>query len=88
LFDSVPPLVKIISSGRHPNKSATCRLAFFTALFLEASTFALNDYFDLDIDIVNKRNDRPLVRGDIKPKTALILFGVFFPLGIVLFIFC
>jgi len=58
-------------------------LTFFTALFLEASTFALNDYFDLDVDIVNKRNDRPLVRGDIKPKTALILFGVFFPLGII-----
>ncbi len=58
-------------------------LTFFTALFLEASTFALNDYFDLDIDILNKRNDRPLVRGDIKPKTALILFGIFFPLGII-----
>lgn len=58
-------------------------LTFLTALFLEASTFALNDYFDLDIDIVNKRNDRPLVRGDIKPKTALILFGVLFPLGII-----
>ncbi len=58
-------------------------LTFFTALFLEASTFALNDYFDLDIDIANKRNDRPLVRGDIKPKTALILFGIFFPLGII-----
>jgi geranylgeranylglycerol-phosphate geranylgeranyltransferase len=25
-------------------------LTFFTALFLEASTFALNDYYDLDID--------------------------------------
>ena len=57
-------------------------LTFFTALFLEASTFALNDYFDLDIDIKNNRTDRPLVRGDIKPKTALILFAIFFPLGI------
>jgi len=58
-------------------------LTFFTALFLEASTFALNDYFDLEIDKKNKRTDRPLVRGDIKPKTALILFGIFFPLGII-----
>ncbi len=57
-------------------------LTFFTALFLEASTFALNDYFDLDIDVINKRTDRPLVRGDIKPKTALLLFGIFFPIGI------
>lgn len=58
-------------------------LTFFTALFLEASTFALNDYFDLEIDKKNKRMDRPLVRGDLKPRTALILFAVFFPLGII-----
>ncbi len=58
-------------------------LTFFTALFLEASTFALNDYYDLAIDRKNKRDDRPLVRGDISPKTALYLFFVFFPLGIV-----
>jgi len=58
-------------------------LTFFTALFLEASTFALNDYYDLEIDKKNKRNDRPLVRGDLSPKTALYLFFVFFPLGII-----
>ena len=58
-------------------------LTFFTALFLEASTFALNDYYDFEIDKLNKRTDRPLVRGDLAPKTALILFGVFFPLGII-----
>ena len=58
-------------------------LTFFTALFLEASTFALNDYYDFDIDKKNKRVDRPLVRGDLSLKTALYLFFVFFPLGIV-----
>lgn len=58
-------------------------LTFFTALLLEASTFALNDYFDLDIDKKNKRKDRPLVRGDIQPKTALYLFFILFPIGII-----
>jgi len=58
-------------------------LTFFTALFLEASTFALNDYCDLEIDKKNKRNDRPLVRGDISPRSALYLFFIFFPLGII-----
>jgi len=58
-------------------------LTFFTALFLEASTFALNDYYDLDIDKKNKRTDRPLVRGDITPKTALYSFFILFPLGII-----
>ena len=57
-------------------------LTFFTALFLEASTFALNDYYDLEIDKKNKREDRPLVRGDLSPKSALYLFYIFFPLGI------
>jgi geranylgeranylglycerol-phosphate geranylgeranyltransferase len=58
-------------------------LTFFTALFLEASTFALNDYYDLEIDRINKRTDRPLVRGDISPKTALYSFFILFPLGLV-----
>lgn len=58
-------------------------LTFFTALFLEASTFALNDYYDFEIDKKNKRVDRPLVRGDISKNTALYLFFILFPLGIV-----
>jgi geranylgeranylglycerol-phosphate geranylgeranyltransferase len=58
-------------------------LTFFTALFLESSTFALNDYCDLEIDKKNKREDRPLVRGDLSPKSALYLFYIFFPLGII-----
>lgn len=57
-------------------------LTFFVALFLEASTFALNDYYDMEIDRINKRTDRPLVRGDVSPKTALVLFYVLFPLGL------
>jgi geranylgeranylglycerol-phosphate geranylgeranyltransferase len=57
-------------------------LTFFTALLLEASTFALNDYYDLEIDRINKRMDRPLVRGDLSPRSALLIFYVFFPLGL------
>ena len=56
---------------------------FFTALFLEASAFALNDYYDVEIDKKNKRTDRPLVRGDLSPKSALYIFLIFFPLGII-----
>jgi len=58
-------------------------LTFFTALFLEASTFALNDYYDFEIDKKNKRIDRPLVRGDISKNTALYLFFILFPLGVI-----
>lgn len=58
-------------------------LAILTAVFLEVSTFALNDYFDYPIDKRNKRVDRPLVRGDISPKTALAVTMFFFPIGII-----
>ena len=46
---------------------------FFTALLLEAGTFALNDYYDLESDIANQRRDRPLVRGDIIKEEALLV---------------
>ena len=56
--------------------------ACLTAIFLEAATFSLNDYFDLEIDKENRRMDRPLVRGDLKPEHALILFYLLFPIGL------
>ncbi|MEM1513695.1 MAG: UbiA family prenyltransferase [Candidatus Thermoplasmatota archaeon] len=56
--------------------------SFLTAFFLEAGTFALNDYFDYEVDKKNKRIDRPLVRGDIKPKTALLVYFITSPFGI------
>ncbi len=71
---SIPPLDKFI-------------FAFLTPMFLEASTFALNDYFDFEVDKKNERLDRPLVRGDLEPRVALYIFIVLFPLGIVSAIF-
>lgn len=56
--------------------------AFLTALFLEVATFALNDYFDLEVDKRNKRTDRPLVRGDLMPMTSVIIYLIFIPAGI------
>ncbi|MCS7118532.1 MAG: UbiA family prenyltransferase [Archaeoglobaceae archaeon] len=56
-------------------------LGFLTAIFFQASTFAMNDYIDYEADFANKRFDRPLVRGEISKKTALILSILFFPLG-------
>jgi len=72
--NNIPPLETII---------LPLLFSFFTAFFLQASTFALNDYYDLDIDRRNQRTDRPLVRGDLTPKTAVYLFLFLFPLGII-----
>lgn len=55
---------------------------FLTALFIEAGIFAFNDYCDIDVDIANERFDRPLVRGDIQPRTAVLVSIIATFLGI------
>jgi len=54
-----------------------------TAIFCQASAFALNDYFDYEVDIANKRYDRPLVRGELSRSTALIISIILAPLGFI-----
>jgi len=56
-------------------------LGIITAILLQASAFALNDYFDYEVDRANNRIDRPLVRGDLSKRTAFILFAILAPLG-------
>lgn len=67
---------------------------FRTAIFgiippmlVGAASFAINDYFDLKSDRINKRFDRPLVSGKIKPRNALLLSLFLFLLGILLSFF-
>ncbi len=59
-------------------------LGCLTAMFCQASAFALNDYVDYYVDVENKRYDRPLVRGDIKRETALYLSIALAPIGLLL----
>ena len=73
----------VVGYGGLPGDLVKLFLAFLTALFLEAATFSLNDYFDIEIDRRNNRVDRPLVRGDVQPRTAVVVFVLLFPLGIV-----
>ncbi len=49
----------------------------------EMGAFALNDYFDVDVDRKNRRTDRPIVRGDISKNEALLLTAVSFIVSIV-----
>ena len=58
-------------------------LGFLTALFLQASAFALNDYFDYEVDVANQRMDRPLVRGELTKRDAIIGTFITLPLGII-----
>ena len=56
-------------------------LGVLTALFCQASAFALNDYVDYEIDVANERIDRPLVRGDLSRRSALLIALALAPLG-------
>jgi geranylgeranylglycerol-phosphate geranylgeranyltransferase len=57
-------------------------LGFLTVLLISAGIFALNDYCDMDVDIANDRADRPLVRGELQPRDALIIASIATPIGI------
>jgi geranylgeranylglycerol-phosphate geranylgeranyltransferase len=72
----------IASSGLPPFREVF--LGFLGPLILGASTFAMNDYCDLEADRRGGRSDRPLVRGDLSTRAAGMTFLVGFPLGLLL----
>ncbi|MCG3258856.1 MAG: UbiA family prenyltransferase, partial [Candidatus Heimdallarchaeota archaeon] len=62
-------------------------IAFLIIFFSAAGSFALNDYFDFEIDEENQRKDRPIVLGLISRKTALYTAILFFVIVVILSIF-
>ncbi len=76
-------LVGIYIADQSYNDFLRVVFGFLTALFLQASAFALNDYLDYEVDLVNERFDRPLVRGELKRSHALILALLLLPFGLV-----
>jgi len=74
----------IISGGNLAEDLSKLLLACLSAVFIGSAAFALNDYCDKEIDARNKRKDRPIVRGDIKARTAIILSIMLFSIGITL----
>ena len=62
-------------------------LGFLIIFLSEAGAFAINDYIDFEIDVENKRSDRPLVLGLISRKTALITAIILLIIDLVLVLF-
>lgn len=46
-------------------------LSLITPIFISMGAFAINDYYDVESDKLNKRFERPLVSGALKRETAL-----------------
>jgi geranylgeranylglycerol-phosphate geranylgeranyltransferase len=59
-------------------------LAILAPVFITLGAFIYSDYHDVETDVQNQRMDRPLARGDIHPKEALIASIALIILGIVL----
>lgn len=57
--------------------------ALLSASFISAGGYVINDYFDLEIDRINKPL-RPLPRGEIGPQSALLISFSLFVAGLVL----
>jgi len=62
-------------------------IGFFIIFISEAGAFAINDYIDFEIDVENKRSDRPLVLGLISRKTALLTAIILLIIDLVLVLF-
>ncbi len=76
-------MFSIFASGEELVTWAT--IIFFgmmSPFFIEMGSFAINDYWDMEEDKHNKRKDRPLITGLLKPKTALIVTIITIPLGL------
>ena len=54
--------------------------ALIVVVSYNAAANAINDYFDLETDKINRLN-RPLVTGEVQPKTALYLSIILFIVG-------
>lgn len=61
----------------------TVLTVFFAYFLISGSGFVINDYFDIDIDSVNKPN-RPLPAGLISKREALYIYAIMFIGSIIL----
>jgi len=64
------------------NFTTNLLLGFVTAFSLTAASMVINDFYDREIDAINEPN-RPIPRGDVSPKEALIFALVLSLLGLI-----
>jgi len=57
-------------------------LSLISPVLISMGAFAINDYFDIEVDKLNKKN-RPLVTGVLKPKDALYITAVSMLVGVI-----
>lgn len=76
-------LIGMIASGAPPQSLHAPALVFFTVFLITGGGNAINDYFDREIDAVN-RPERPIPSGRISPRGALIWSMALFIAGCII----
>ncbi len=61
-------------------------LSLITPIFISMGAFAINDYFDVEVDRLNEKK-RPLVVGELSPKSALYITAVSMIVGLAASVF-
>ena len=91
IFASITPLIGLFNASK-PNLSSLFSNSenyilifggYLTYFFIAGASNVINDYYDLEIDKINKPN-RPLPKGDIKPKQAMIYYWILIVISIIL----
>jgi geranylgeranylglycerol-phosphate geranylgeranyltransferase len=67
----------------HLPSLATLVLSIIPPILISMASFAVNDYFDVEVDRNNQKFDRPLVKGAISKTAALTSSMILFVIGIV-----
>jgi geranylgeranylglycerol-phosphate geranylgeranyltransferase len=80
-------IAETVVLGAFPPLSIIIVLSLAVPVFSEMGSFALNDYLDIETDRMNKKTDRPLVRGTISPGFALWFSVSCLALSVVLALF-
>lgn len=68
-------------SGSLP-KPFILAMSLIAPVFISMASFAINDYFDIEVDKYNKKMNRPLVNGSLNPSDAIAVTIVCLAIGI------
>ncbi|MFW6150311.1 MAG: UbiA family prenyltransferase [Chloroflexota bacterium] len=72
LFSGTGVVVAGVLAGDLTGLHVEYVVAFAVIVLAACGTFAVNDYYDFEADVLNRRRDRPLVRGAVSRRTALV----------------
>ncbi|MFA5049983.1 MAG: UbiA family prenyltransferase [Candidatus Micrarchaeia archaeon] len=75
-------IAEIIVLGSFPQITFIILASLLVPILSEMGSFALNDYLDIETDKLNKRNERPLVKGTISPEFAFYFSWLCFILSV------